>query len=278
MTRFSLAGGSPVAGAGALATCMCTFSSVGFGATAAGGLALVPFNLQAGLIVAAAGLVLFGLSRRSRKGAFLALAGFGVMGIGYLLAPPAIMNADALPYSAAQLFGFALYPAGAAFLVAGFLAGFRTSRPLAAGTSMSGVALASGCSCCMVNGALNGLGAGAGLSLTGGGVFLAGMGVAVAGLARMGGLRPALLAVLGGVLAWNAPAVADLFLSGAARAPVSVSFRFAGWMTVMGGFALAYHVARQRYGAAAESAERDEGSLLAGVRPAVARTEAPPAS
>lgn len=274
MTRFSLSGGAPAAGAGALATCVCTFSSVAFGAVAAGGLALIPLNLQAGLILAAAGLVLFGLSRRSRKGALLAAAGFAVLGIGYFLAPPAVMNVDAVPYTSAQLVGLGLYPVGAGILVAGFLAAFRTSRPWAAGTSMSGVALASGCSCCMVNGALNGLGATAGLPVSGAGVFLAGMGIAAAGLARMGGLRPVLLVALGAALAWNASAVADLFLSGAARAPVSVSFRFAGWMAVMGGFALAYHFAAGRSPEAAPE-HGASGSLSTGegMAAAVARSD-----
>lgn len=274
MNRFSLAGGSSIAGAGLLTTCMCTFSSVGFGMMAAGGLAVIPVNFQAGLVLAAAGLVLFGMARRSQKGAFRAFVGFVIMGAGYFLAPPAIMNSGALPYSASQLFGFGLYPVGAGLIVAGFLTTFRTARPVAAGTAMGGVALASGCACCMVNGALNGMGAAAGLSLSGGSVFLAGMGVAGAGLARMGGLRPVILAAVGGTLAWNASAVADLFLSGAARAPVSVSFRFAGWTMVMGGIALAYHYARLRRGEhSTEHGDGESPALAAQARPAVVRTD-----
>lgn len=273
MDRLSLSGGSSVAGAGLLTTCMCTFGSVGFGLMAAGGLAAIPVNLQAGLTLAAAGLILYGVSRRSRKGAFRAFVGFAILGAGYFLAPPSIMNSGALPYSASQLFGFGLYPVGAGFVVAGFLTAFRSAQPLAAGTAMSGVALASGCACCMVNGALNGLGAGAGLSLSGGGVFLAGMGLAGAGLARMGGLRPMILAAAGAALVWHAPAVADLFLSGAARAPVSVSFRFAGWTLVLGGIVLAYHFAAQRAGDVGPSARGPEVGVAAKASPAVARTD-----
>jgi hypothetical protein len=259
----SFAAGSSLGGVALFGTCVCTFSKVGIGAMTVGGLTLMPFNLQAGLVLLAVALILTGLARRSRRAFLLGLLGFGLIGTGYLLSPPSIMTPGALPYDASQLFGFGLYPLGATVAIAAFLDAFRSANPKAAATSMGGMAMAAGCSCCMVNGALNGLGASAGLGLTGPGVFFTGMGLVAAGFIWMGSARAAALAGVGALISHTAPQIAGLLLAGGARAPLSVSIRFAGLLIVASGFVLAYRAARRRLEAraAATAIARPEAAL-----------------
>lgn len=229
-----------------LATCLCSFHHISIGAVVVGALLIAPLSLQTGLIISAVALVLAGLALRSRAAFVRGLGAFGMLGVGYLLAPPAIMTTDALPYSPAQISGLVLYAIGAGLLVLAFLAAYRTPKRAAAATSMSGMVAATGCGCCMVNGALTGLGHAAGLGLTGTGMFLGAGALMAAGLFWMGRIRPALLAASGAAFAWGAPRLARLVFDGPVGPAVRVSLTFVGVGIVLFAFVHAYRVARER--------------------------------
>lgn len=113
-------------------------------------------------IAAAAGLILYGLWHTLRSSAVLALGGFGVLAAGAVLTPPTVMSTGALPWDGTQMFGGGLYLIAAALLGYAFWRAFPSPRPAASGAAIGGIALASGCTCCMVTGAL------AGMAVTGG--------------------------------------------------------------------------------------------------------------
>lgn len=203
-------------------------------------------NLQSGLVAAAATLLLGGMALRSRTALVAAVVGLVILGFGYVLAPPAIMTTGAMPYSASQVAGFSVYPLGAAALVVAFLLAFPALQSAAGATATGGFAMAAGCGCCVVNGALNGLGHAAGLGTTGTTITILGMGTAAAGLWWMGSPRAAGIAAVGAVVAWGASGISGLFLDAPARAPLSVAVRFGGLLLITGvAFVLACRSARR---------------------------------
>lgn len=181
------------AGAVILMACAC-----GAGASSAKLLAMGGFpatsklthSLLLGVGVAA---VLWGLARINRLALVLAATSFAVLGAAAALTPPNAMSAARLPWDGPRAAGGVLY------LVFGALLGYafwtallsRGGRPAAA--ALFGTAVATGCSCCMVTGAI------AGLAVTAGGaediflrmpvVFFSGIAVTAGGLIRVGGWR-----------------------------------------------------------------------------------------
>lgn len=139
-------------------------------------------------------LVMWGLYGMRRVSGFLAMAGFATLVTASALTPPMAMSVSRLPWNALQVAGGLLYLVFAVALVYAYWTAFPSPRPAASATALGGTALATGCNCCMVTGAV------AGLAVTAGGdpaifmkqplVFFSGVVIAGFGLARIRGFRP----------------------------------------------------------------------------------------
>lgn len=139
-------------------------------------------------------LILSGLLRLNRRATAIAAFGFAVLVGAAVLTPPMAMSASRTPWEAAQVGGALLYLVFGGALGYAFWLAFPSPSPRAAAAGIAGTVAATGCSCCMVTGAL------AGLAVTAGGsklvfftnptVFFTGIAVAAAGLAVMRGVRP----------------------------------------------------------------------------------------
>src|SRR5919199_1844961 len=149
------------------------------------------------LIGVGAALIVYGLWRVARPSAYLALAAFGVLALAAVLTPQSAMNHgsmghSSLPWDGTRMAGAALYVVAAATLGYAFWRAFPSPRPAASATAIGGMVLATGCTCCMVTGAL------AGMAVTAGAsaayfesmplIFWTGMLAVAAGLYRLGGL------------------------------------------------------------------------------------------
>lgn len=149
-------------------------------------------------------LVVYGLWRIMRPAALIAIGGFVALVAGAALTPPMMMSSSNVPWAATQVGGGVLYLLFAAALAYAFFVAFPSPRPVAFATALGGTAIASGCSCCMITGAV------AGLASTAGGdpaifmrmpvVFFTGIAVAAVGLARLAGFRPIPWLVAGALL------------------------------------------------------------------------------
>jgi hypothetical protein len=206
-----------------------------------------------------AGLIVYGLWRIARASAYLALAAFGVLALAAVLTPPTVMTVKALPWNGVQMGGAGLYVAAAAMLAYAFWRAFPSPQPEASATAIGGAALATGCTCCMVTGAL------AGMAVTAGAsaayfesmpvIFWTGVALVAAGLFRLGGLRPVMWAAAGAVIVRYAPELLELtgdwMVAG-------VNLRFipnylllvTGAAVLLYGFVVAYEIARSRHVAA----------------------------
>ena len=139
-------------------------------------------------------LLVGGLYRISRTAGFFAIGSMATLLVAAALTPPMVMTTSRLPWHGSQIAGGFLYLVVAAALAYAFWISFPMPRPGAAATAMTGTAVASGCSCCMVTGAV------AGLMATFGGdpaifvrqpvVFFSGIILTGLGLGRMAGIRP----------------------------------------------------------------------------------------
>lgn len=128
-----------------------------------------------------------------RAAAFSAFA-FATLGLAAALTPPMMMSVSRLPWLAPQVAGAALYLIFGAALAYAFWLAFPNPKPGPTAIALAGTAVASGCNCCMVTGAV------AGLAVTAGGsldifyrnpvVFFSGIAIAAVGLGMMSGLRP----------------------------------------------------------------------------------------
>ena len=204
MTTFLTPGRIAAGGVAVLMACAC-----GAGASSAklltmSGLAVtskLPHSLLLGIGALA---VTFGLARIHRMAAGIAAGAFIALAAAAAWTPPTVMSGKHLPWNGTQVAGGVLYLLFGAALAYAFWLAFPARRPGAAATALAGTAVASGCSCCMVTGAV------AGLAVTAGGsqavflsmpsVFAAGLAVAAIGLVRMGGMRTLPWLVAGGLL------------------------------------------------------------------------------
>ena len=149
-------------------------------------------------------LVVYGLWRIMRPAALIAIGGFVALVAGSLLTPPMMMSRTKVPWEAMQVGGGLLYLAFAAMLAYAFWIAFPSPKPAAFGTALAGTAVASGCSCCMITGAVAGLGAtaagGPAVFMTTPTVYWTGIAIAAAGLARLAGFRPLPWLIAGALL------------------------------------------------------------------------------
>ncbi len=139
-------------------------------------------------------LVLSGLFRLNRRAAMIAVAGFAFLIAGAVLTPPMVMSSTHEPWQAAQMLGAFFYLVFGAALGYAFWLSFPSPFPRATAAGIVGTVAATGCSCCMVTGAI------AGMLVTAGGsksvflvnptVFFSGIAIAAVGLALIRGVRP----------------------------------------------------------------------------------------
>lgn len=211
-------------------------------------------------IGAGAGLILYGLWRKAKPYAWLALAAFAVMALGAALTPPSVMTQRALPWNAVQMLGAGAYVVAAGMLWYAFFRAFPSPNPSAAGGAMAGAAVATGCGCCMVTGAVSGMFVTGGLgdmsmgALASGGMrpsttlFWGGMVAIAVGLFRLGGWRALIWVPVGVVMLKYGPdalkvtgdwMVATVNLRSYAAYLVTI----AGTGAIMNGFAVAYRIA-----------------------------------
>ena len=271
MKRTTLANGSMLAGVVALASCACgagsgivkalatsgiqTHDTVILGASCGTDHSVQPIFIGIGAL-----LVLFGMSLRSLVSATLAAIGLAGILIGHFLAGPSTMSRSLLPHRDVHFWGYAAYIVAAVFLVAAFLRTFKSPKPLAAGIAMGGMAVATGCNCCMVTGSLSALIASAGMPWIYNQpfVYFAGVAIMSAALWKLGGYKPAALAVAGGVINYGIPKLVlsapDIVIGGASyRFILSYVGYFIGTAVVLTAFVAAYKLADRRYGVAATS-------------------------
>lgn len=256
MKHDTQAGGSALAGVAIMAACACgaatgTVKTLGLAGIQTGNPVIHPIFVGFGGL-----LILSGLWRRSWRAGMLATAGLALLAIGNAISPPRIMSMSGMPHTGVQLLGFALYPVAAVLLVMAFMRAFPSPQPVAAATAMSGMALATGCSCCLVTGATSGLIGATGLGMpwvyTWSLVFFAGSALVMAGLWRLAGVKPALVAAAGVAITYGGPkllrlAIPDLLTYS------GVNFRFIpgylvyllGAAVMVSGFAVAYRLARR---------------------------------
>ncbi len=196
-----------------------------------------------------AALILGGLWRIARPSAYIAAAAFGVLAVAATLTPPTVMTTKLVPWNAAQMAGGALYVVVAAMLGYAFWRAFPSRDPAAAGAAIGGAALATGCNCCMVAGAVAGMAvtAGASSAFMQASPFLFWLGVAIvaAGLCRLGGMRAAIWAPIGGVVVQYAPDLLKLtgpWAPGGADLQAIAKFGIyvLGTGLILYGFAVAY--------------------------------------
>lgn len=204
MTTFLTPGRTAAGGVAVLMACAC-----GAGASSAklltmSGLAMtskLPHSLLLGIGALA---VTYGLARVHRLAAGIAAAAFVLLAAAAALTPPMMMSAARLPWNATGVAGGVLYLLFGAALAYAFWLAFPPRQRGAAATALAGTAVASGCSCCMITGAIAGLAVTAGGSkaifLTMPTVFVTGLALAAVGLVRMGGIRTLPWLLAGGLL------------------------------------------------------------------------------
>ena len=233
------------AGATLLATCVCGMGQIVFGVAAARSMAVAANSFGAtiftGIMALATAMIVFGLWGRSRAAGRRAVLGGVLFWLGYLLAPPMVMNARHA-HTSAHLIGFLVVLAGIAGLVWAFLTAFPARNRRAATGAAAGFGAAVGCSCCLASGAATWLA----VALTGvtipGGPFGDGipyvifMGAAVVFLQRLGGNRVAALALAGAVVSFGGDEVLKLLADDIERLPRLI-VAFAGTAIIMVAFA-----------------------------------------
>jgi hypothetical protein len=169
-----------------------------------------PLILSGGVV-----LILRGLWQIRRRAAWLVAISFIALAAAAAITPPSIMSTEYQPWHEPYIGGAILYLIFAAILSYAFWIAFPTSspRPFAKGLAFTGTALATGCSCCMVTGAIAGLGVTAGGSPTlfHGFTYFTGIGLAAVGLLMLGGFRPIPWLIAGGVIGHYGSSMLSIF-------------------------------------------------------------------
>lgn len=247
-------------GTAVVMACACGVASNTARALQLGGVGATSQFVHPVFIGVGAALVIHGLWRVARAHGLTALAAFALIAVGALLTPPAVMTSAALPWNTTQMLGAAVYVVAAAMLWYAFFRAFPSPNPSAAGGAMAGAAVATGCGCCMVTGAVSGMFVTGGLgdmsmgALASGGMrpsttlFWGGMVAIAVGLFRLGGWRALIWVPVGVVMLKYGPdalkvtgdwMVATVNL----RSYAAYLVTLAGTGVIMNGFAVAYRIA-----------------------------------
>lgn len=214
-----------------------------------------------------AALVIYGLWRTARVSAYIALAGFAVLAIAAVITPPLVMTMKGglatesgimpmganpgVPWNGMHMFGASLYVVAAAILGYAFWRAFPSRKPSASALAIGGVALATGCTCCLIDGAVAGMAVTAGASAAFEStpmIYWSALGAVAIGLYRLGGLRAAAWVPVGGLIVKYAPAAlkvtGDWMASGVnLRFIPSYLLTVIGSATILYGFVVAYRAA-----------------------------------
>ncbi|MGI8548834.1 MAG: hypothetical protein ACR2M1_16170 [Gemmatimonadaceae bacterium] len=261
-TRASLAGTSIVM------ACACGTAVSSVQLLALGGLGTTTKLVHPLFLGVGAALIIYGLWRTARVSAYIALAGFAVLGIGALITPPLVMTMKGglasesgimamgsnpgVPWTGFQMFGASLYVVGAAIIGYAFWRAFPSRKPSASALAIGGVALATGCTCCLVDGAVAGMAVTAGASAAFEStpmIYWSALGAVAIGLYRLGGVRAAAWVPVGGLIVKYAPSAlkltGDWMVAGVnLRFIPSYLLTVVGSAVILYGFAVAYRGAR----------------------------------
>lgn len=251
---------STLGGTALLMACSCGTAAASAKLLALGGVALTTTMVHPFFFAVAGALIVYGLWHNRRSSARLAVAAFAVLAVAAALTPPRVMSAGAMPWNGAQMAGGGLYLVAMGLLAYAFWRAFPSPNPAASGTAMGGMALATGCNCCMAAGAISGM------AVTGGApplfqstpiIFWSALTVLAVGLFRLGGMRAAVWAPVGGLVVEFAPDLLRLtgdWMVGGVNVRVFPEYmtRITGSGLIVYGFVVAYSVARAR----AEEARR----------------------
>lgn len=244
-----------LSGAAVLMACSCGTAANGATLMALAGIGATTTMVHPIFAAFAAGLIVYGLWQTARWSAYLAIAAFGVLTIAAALTPPRVMSRSAMPWSEIQLFGGVLYLVAAALLGYAFWRAFPSPKPAASGAAIGGVALATGCTCCMTTGAIAGMAATGGASLVQSTpmLFWTGLTVVAAGLFSLGGWRAAMWVPVGGLVIQYMPKLlaltGDWMVGGAnLRSFPAYMITVTGAGLVLYGFVVADRIARSGAG------------------------------
>lgn len=201
-----------ISGSGIIMACACGTASSTMKLLAVAGVGATTKFLHPAFFSVGAALIVYGLWRTARQSAYLAIAAFAVIGAGAWITPPGKMTMKGsemaaghpgIPWDSTLMFGGLLYLVGIAILAYAFWRAFPSRKPSASATAIGGVALATGCTCCLVEGALAGMavtaGASAGLETTPL-IFWGALAAVAVGLFRLGGWRAAMWVPAGGII------------------------------------------------------------------------------
>lgn len=242
--------GRPLLGGAALMmACACATATQTAQAVSLTGVAATTTWVHPLFVGAGAALVMVGLVRAAPRAAWLGGAGMMALAAAAFLTPPRVMASSALPWDASQLTGAGLYVVAAVLLGVAIFRAFPTRKPEASAMAIGGAALATGCSCCMFNGALAGTigtaGWQQGFVHPGAALFWVGMSLVAVGLWRLGGWRAAMWVPIGLVLIRFGPrllrATGDWEVAGVAtRTFAGYTVALAGTLVLLYGFAVAW--------------------------------------
>jgi hypothetical protein len=169
-----------------------------------------PLILSVGVV-----LTLRGLLQIQRRAAWLAGIAFVALAAAAAITPPSIMSSEFQPWHEPYIGGAILYLIFAAILGYAYWIAFPTAvpRPLPKALALAGTAVATGCSCCMITGAIAGLGVTAGASPNPfhGYTYLVGIGLATIGLLMLGGVRPLPWVIAGGLIGQYGSSLLSIF-------------------------------------------------------------------
>jgi hypothetical protein len=244
-------------GSSIIMACACGTASSTMKLMAIAGIAATTKFLHPVFFGIGAALIVYGLWRTARQSAYMAVAAFAIIGAGAWLTPPGRMTMKGsemaaghpgLPWNATQLFGASLYIVGIALLAYAFWRAFPARKPKASAAAIGGMAIATGCTCCVVTGAIAGIAwtAGASAAIESTPIlFWGALTVVAVGLYRLGGWKAAMWVPAGGIIVKYAPEALKL-TGDVLVGTVNLRFIPSYIMTVIGvgvimyGFAKAY--------------------------------------
>ena len=242
-------------GTAILMACACGAATNSAKLVALSGLGATTRAVHPIFVAIAAGLIITGLWRTMASAGRLALGAFGLLALAAAITPPTVMTQSAMPWSPVQLVGAGLYILAAGFLGYAFFNAFPSPKPSASAGAIGGAALATGCGCCMVTGAVAGMAATAGADPT----FVqpstvlhyTGLAMVAVGLVWLGGWRAAIWVPLAALLIDAGPKAlkltGDWLVAGVnLRFIPSYLITVAGGGVLMFGFATAHRLAAVR--------------------------------
>jgi hypothetical protein len=170
-----------------------------------GGMNTTPQVTHSVLLSIGAVLIFGGLWQIHRRAAVLAAVSFVAVAAAAAITPPSMMTAAYQPWHEPYIGGALLYLLFAGILGYAVWIAFPAPNgqsPAGKALALTGTAIATGCPCCLVTGALAGLAVTAGGSawLFHGSTYFVGIGMAAIGLAIFRGFRPIPWLIAGGII------------------------------------------------------------------------------